>query len=52
MSQCRSDLHILLYFSIYLPGIFTEIGGLIDINLGVKKYSHRLPLESDNVRIA
>ena len=37
MSQHRSDLHILLYFSIYFPGIFTEIGGLIDINLGVKK---------------
>ena len=50
MSQHRSDLHILLYFPIYFPGIFTEIEGMSDINLGVKK--NILPLEGDNVRIS
>ena len=30
MSQHRSDLHILLNFSIYFPDIFTEIGGMIE----------------------
>ena len=35
MSQRRLDLHILLYFSIYIyfPGIVTELGGLVYINL-------------------
>ena len=39
MSQCSLDLHILFNFSIYIyfPDIFTEIGFLCDINLGVKK---------------
>ena len=37
MSQRSSDLHILLNFSIYFPDIFTEIGLMCDINLGVKK---------------
>ena len=37
MSQCRSDFHILLHFSIYFPGIFTKLGGLVYINLEPKK---------------
>ena len=38
MSQHRSDLHILLNFSIYIyfPDMFSEIGFLCDINLVVK----------------
>ena len=44
MSQHSSDVHILLYFSIYFREIFTELEGMVYIYLEAKKNPHRLPL--------
>ena len=33
----RISIFYYIFLCIYFPGIFTELGGLIDINLGVKK---------------
>ena len=37
MSQHSSDVHILLYFSIYFQEIFTELEGMVNIYLEAKK---------------
>ena len=53
MSQRRSDLHILLYFSIYIfPRNLYWTRRTDWHKFRGKKNSHRLPLESDNVRIS